>query len=120
MFRVEVIGHLGADVVIKGENGKQFAACRIAHPEMYKDAQGVEHVSTLWVDVIINAESKVLPFLLTGTQVFVRGTASLRVYSSAKDKCMKAGLTVRASEIQLLSSKPKDNEQTEKKQYATT
>ena len=112
MIKIEVIGHLGANVEIKSADGKQFATCRIAHTDKFTDAQGVVHTNTQWVDVIINAQSKVLPYLVTGTQVFVRGDANLRVYSSAKDKCMKAGLTIRANEIQLLSSKPKSDEQT--------
>ena len=112
MIKIEVIGHLGANVKIKSAHGKQFATCRVAHTDKFTDAQGVVLSTTQWVDVIINAQSKVLPYLVTGTQVFVRGDANLRVYSSAKDKCKKAGLTIRANEIQLLSSKPKSDEQT--------
>ena len=119
MIKIEVIGHLGANVEIKSADGKLFATCRIAHTDKFTDAQGVVHSTTQWVDVIINAQSKVLPYLVTGTQVFVRGDANLRVYSSAKDKCMKAGLTVRANEIQLLSSKPRDNEQKDQNTSAT-
>lgn len=118
MIKIEVIGHLGANVEIKSADGKQFATCRIAHTDKFTDAQGVIHSTTQWVDVIINAQSKVLPYLITGTQVFVRGDANLRVYSSAKDKCMKAGLTIRANEIQLLSSKTKNDEQTKESTIA--
>lgn len=120
MIKIEVIGHLGANVEIKSADGKQFATCRIAHTDKFTDTQGVVHSTTQWVDVIINAQSKVLPYLITGTQVFVRGDANLRVYSSAKDKCMKAGLTIRANEIQLLSSKPKSDEQTKENPGTTT
>lgn len=120
MIKIEVIGHLGANVEIKSADGKQFATCRIAHTDKFTDAQGVVHSTTQWVDVIISAQSKVLPYLVTGTQVFVRGDANLRVYSSAKDKCMKAGLTIRANEIQLLSSKPRNDEQTKENTSTTT
>lgn len=120
MIKIEVIGHLGANVEIKSADGKQFATCRVAHTDKFTDAQGVVHSTTQWVDVIINAQSKVLPYLVTGTQVFVRGDANLRVYSSAKDKCMKAGITIRANEIQLLSSKPKNDEQTTESANTTT
>ena len=120
MIKIEVIGHLGANVEIKSADGKQFATCRIAHTGKFTDAQGVVHSTTQWVDVIINAQSKVLPYLVTGTQVFVRGDANLRVYSSAKDKCMKAGITIRANEIQLLSSKPKSDEQTKENPSTNT
>lgn len=102
MIKVEVIGNLGADCEVKESNGNKFGACRVAHTEKYTDAQGNVHESTVWVDIVIpDAENKVIPYLKAGVKVFVRGNASLRVYSSQKDRCMKAGLTVNAREIEL-------------------
>lgn len=102
MIKVEVIGNLGADCEVKSNNGNKFGACRVAHTEKYTDAQGQVHESTMWVDVVIpDAENKVIPYLKAGVKVFVRGNASLRVYSSQKDRCMKAGLTINAREIEL-------------------
>ena len=102
MIKVEVIGNLGADCEVKQSNGNKFGACRVAHTEKYTDAQGNVHDSTIWVDVVIpDAENKVIPYLKAGVKVFVRGNASLRVYSSQKDRCMKAGLTINAREIEL-------------------
>lgn len=102
MIKVEVIGNLGADCVVKESNGNKFGACRVAHAEKYTDAQGNVHDSTMWVDIVIpDAENKVIPYLKAGVKVFVRGNATLRVYSSKKDHCMKAGLTINAREIEL-------------------
>lgn len=102
MIKVEIIGNLGADCEVKQSNGNKFGACRVAHTEKYTDAQGNVHESTMWVDVVIpDAENKVIPYLKAGVKVFVRGNASLRVYSSQKDRCMKAGLTINAREIEL-------------------
>lgn len=102
MIKCEVIGNLGADVEVKEVNGRKFATCRVAHTEKFQKADGAEVSNTVWIDVIVNdAESKVLQYLKAGTKVFVRGNASLRVYSSAKDRCMKAGLTISAYEIEL-------------------
>lgn len=102
MIKVEVIGNLGADCEVKQSNGNKFGACRLAHTEKYTDAQGNVHESTMWVDIVIpDAENKVIPYLKAGVKVFVRGNASLRVYSSQKDRCMKAGLTINAREIEL-------------------
>ena len=102
MIKVEVIGNLGADCEVKQSNGNKFGACRVAHTEKYTDAQGNVHESTIWIDVVIpDAENKVIPYLKAGVKVFVRGNASLRVYSSQKDRCMKAGLTINAREIEL-------------------
>lgn len=102
MLKVELIGNLGADVEIKESNGSKFATMRIAHSDRWTDEQGNVKESTTWVDVTMNnTESKVLQYLKAGVKVFVRGTARLRVYSSQKDRCMKAGLTIIASEIEL-------------------
>ena len=102
MIKVEMIGNLGADVEIRDTNGSKFATLRLAHTDKWTDENGQSKESTIWVDVIIsNTESKVLQFLKAGVKVFVRGNARLRVYSSQKDRCMKAGLTIQATEIEL-------------------
>lgn len=102
MFKVEVIGNLGADAEVKDSNGSKFVVFRVAHTEKYTGNDGKEVVNTIWVDVTYNRiDSAVLPFLKAGVKVFVRGNGSLRVYSSKKDRCMKAGLKVNAMEIEL-------------------
>ena len=102
MLKVEMIGNLGADAQIKESNGSKFVTMRMAHTDKYVAEGGEVKETTIWVDVTFNnAESKVLAFLKAGVKVFVRGHARLRVYSSEKDRCMKAGLTIVATEIEL-------------------
>lgn len=109
MLKVELIGNIGADAEVKDFQGNKFVTFRVAHSSRYKDAQGNETESTTWVDVTMNdVESKVIPFLKQGVKVFVRGNASLRVYSSPKDKMMKAGLQVSAWEIELCGGQSDD------------
>lgn len=109
MFKVEVIGNLGADCEVRDANGNKFATIRIAHTDKWTDAEGKEHSSTTWVDGIINdVESKVIPYLRQGVKVFVRGNATLRVYSSPKEKQMKAGLTINVREIELCGGQTED------------
>lgn len=110
MLKAELIGHLGADAEVKEVDGVRFIACRIADSGTWKDAQGVKHEQTRWIDVTFGADSPVLPYLKKGTQVFVRGNMDTRVYSSAKDRCMKCGVTIRAVEVQLLSASKKDEQ----------
>lgn len=102
MFKVEVIGNLGADCEVKNEQGYKFATFRVAHSERWTDADGKEQTQVIWIDCTINnIESKVIPFLKAGVKVFVRGFGTLRVYSSKKDRMMKAGLTCKVLEIEL-------------------
>lgn len=102
MFKVEIIGNIGADAEIREANGSKFVSFRVAHSDKWTTKAGESKESTIWVDVTMNNhESKVVQFLKAGTKVFVRGNGSLRVYSSPKDKCMKAGLQISALEVEL-------------------
>ena len=102
MFKVEVIGNLGADAEVRESNGSKFISMRIAHSEKWEDANGNKKERTQWVDVVMNnADSKLLPYLKQGIKVFARGHASLRVYSSPKERMMVAGVQVNAQEIEL-------------------
>lgn len=102
MFKVEIIGNIGADAVVKEVQGSKFVTFRVAHTSRFKNQQGQDTEETTWIDVTMNdVESKVIPFLKSGVKVFVRGNASLRVYSSPKLKQMMAGLRVSAWEIEL-------------------
>jgi len=102
MLKGEIIGNLGADAEVKNVYGSKFVAMRVAHTEKWTDEFGLEHKTTLWVDVTMNnTESKLLPFLRAGVKVFVRGNLSPRLYSSPKEKKMVAGIKINATEVEL-------------------
>lgn len=102
MFKVEFIGNLGADAEIKESNGSKFVTMRIALTDKWTTETGEKRESTTWADVTMsNTESKVIPFLKSGVKIFVRGNGSLRLYSSPKEKRMKAGIQCAATEIEL-------------------
>lgn len=102
MLKVEIIGNLGADADTKESNGSKFVTFRVADTTKFKTQQGEEREVTNWIDCVLsNADSKVVPYLKAGVKVFVRGNGSLRVYSSKKDRCMKAGLQINALEVEL-------------------
>lgn len=102
MFKIEAIGNLGADAEVRDSNGSKFISFRIAHSEKFKKADGQEVDRTQWIDVILNnPDSPLLPYLKQGVKVFVRGHASLRVYSSKKERMMVAGCQVNAVEVEL-------------------
>lgn len=105
MLQTTLIGHLGSDAEFKSVNGKEFTAFRVANSERWTDDNGTVHDETQWVDCIINGKPGVLPYLKKGQQVCVIGSSRTRVYSSKKDRCMKAGLTINARTIELLGGK---------------
>ena len=102
MLQITVIGHVGSDAEKKDQNGKKFTTFRIAHNDTWTDDAGNAHSNTMWIDCILNDHPKVAEFIKAGTQVAVTGSISLRIYSSQKDRCMKAGLTIKVRNIELL------------------
>lgn len=108
MIKIDLIGYLGTDAEMKEVDGSKFVTCRVAHTDTWTGNDGVKHEQTQWIDVIVNPQSRVIPYLKRGTQVYVRGNMRTRVYSSQKDRCMKAGITINATEIQLLSARKEE------------
>lgn len=102
MLKVEVIGNLGADAEVKEANGSKFVSFRVAHTDKWNTQSGEKREATSWLDCTMNnVESKVIPYLKAGVKVFVRGNGTLRVYSSPKERQMKAGLNIAVSEVEL-------------------
>lgn len=106
MFQTIVIGNLGADAEVKSVNGKEFTTFRVAHSDRWKDEQGQSHENTQWIDCAMSGRPNVVEYLRKGTTVYVFGSAQLRTYSSQKDRCIKAGLTINVRSIELIGGKP--------------
>lgn len=106
MFQTIVIGNLGADAEVKSVNGKEFTTFRVAHSDRWKDEQGQSHENTQWIDCAMSGRPNVVEYLRKGTMVYVSGSAQLRTYSSQKDRCIKAGITINVRSIELIGGKP--------------
>ena len=109
MFTAHVIGNLGSDAEVVQSNGKKFVTLSIADSRKFKNADGAEVSQTTWIDAIINdADAPILPYLRQGVKVCVYGNVSLRVYSSKKDRMMKAGATIHVLSIDLCGGSSDD------------
>lgn len=106
MLQTIVIGNVGAVPEVKGEQGREFITFRVCHNDRWKDEAGVEHTNSVWVDCVMNGVPKVKNYLMPGTTVCVMGSIQLRVYSSKKDRCMKAGMQVNVRQIELIGGRP--------------
>lgn len=107
MLIATLIGNLGANAEIKTADGREFVSFRVAHNDSYKSADGTRVESSMWVDCTMscaNGRPAVLPYLTKGTAVCVVGQVSTRVYSSEKDRCMKAGLKIHVQRVELISA----------------
>ena len=106
MLKSILIGNLGADAEVRSANGREFVSFRVAHSWNFTAQDGTVNSGTIWVDCIGSNLKGVVDYLKKGTQVYVEGNVSLRVYSSKVDRCMKAGLTINVETLQLIGSKP--------------
>lgn len=107
MLIATLIGNLGANAEIKTADGREFVSFRVAHNDSYKGADGNRVESSMWVDCTMscnNGRPAVLPYLTKGTSVCVVGQVSTRVYSSEKDRCMKAGLKIHVQRVELIGA----------------
>ena len=107
MLIATLIGNLGANAEIKSADGREFVSFRVAHNDSYKGADGTRVESSMWVDCTMscsNGRPAVLPYLTKGTAVCVVGQVSTRVYSSEKDRCMKAGLKIHVQRVELIGA----------------
>lgn len=102
-----LIGHLGANAEAHNEGGREFVTFRVAHSETYTKADGTQVDSTMWVSCIMQGRNeKLVPYLVKGQQVCVIGTTRTRLYNSAKDHGLKAGLDMQVSRIELIGGRP--------------
>lgn len=109
MLEFTVIGNLGRDAEVKTKDGHQFVAFNVAHTDKWTDEAGQNHETTEWVSCTMNGDGgKILPFLKSGTRVYVSGRGSTRVYSSPKDRMMKAGANINVSRIELVGGISED------------
>ena len=100
-----MIGNLGANAEIKAADGREFVVFRLAHNDSFTKADGTKTETSMWVDCTMscaNGRPAVLPYLVKGTTVCVVGNVTLRVYSSEKDRCMKAGMTIHVQKLELI------------------
>lgn len=109
MFKVEVIGNLGSDAEIKNDNGRLYVQFSVADTRKYTKEDGTKQEVTNWISCFsTKTDAEVIKYLKRGTRVFVRGNGDLRVYSSAKDRMMKAGLSINVQEIELVGGSSDD------------
>ena len=109
MFKVEIIGNIGGDAEVKNDNGRKYVQFSVADSRKYKKEDGTEVEMTNWVSCFLrNPDSAVVPFLKKGTRVFVRGNGELRLFSSAKDRMMKPGLSINVAEVELVGGLASD------------
>jgi single-strand DNA-binding protein len=105
MVKLQIIGHLGKDCIVKEVNGKTVINFSVAHTEKFKDATGTARERTTWVECAFWTDrTAIAPYLLKGQLVFAEGTPDVDGYLN-KENQPSATLRMRVRDIQLLGGR---------------
>lgn len=102
MQSLTIIGNLGADAKVYVTNSSNFVSFKVADTTKFTNQKGETIESTTWISCVLNGDGgNLLQYLKQGVKVCVIGRPSYRVYSSEKDRCMKAGVELHVVSIEL-------------------
>lgn len=102
MIKLQIIGNLGKDCIVKEINGKNVINFSVAHTERFKDAQGNQKERTTWVECAYwTDKTGIAPYLTRGRTVYAEGSPEADAYTN-KEGQAAATLRMRVQTVQLL------------------
>jgi single-strand DNA-binding protein len=102
MIKLQIVGNLGGDCIVKEINGKNVINFNVAHTEKYKDAQGNLKERTTWVNCAYWTDrTAVAQYLKKGKQIYAEGSPEADGYLN-KENQPAATLRMRVQNLQLL------------------
>ncbi len=108
MIKLQIIGNLGKDCIVKEVNGKNVINFSVAHTERYKDSQGNQKDRTTWVECAYWTDrTAVAQYLTRGRTVYAEGSPEADAYTN-KEGQAAATLRMRVQNVQLLGGNNPD------------
>jgi len=102
MIKLQIVGNLGKDCIVKEINGKNVINFSVAHTEKFKDAQGNQKERTTWVECAYWTDrTAVAQYLKKGKMVYAEGSPEADAYTN-KENQPAATLRMRVQNLQLL------------------
>ncbi len=102
MIKLQIVGNLGKDCIVKEVNGKNVINFSVAHTERYKDAQGNQKDRTTWVECAYwTDKTTVAQYLTKGKMVYAEGSPDADAYTKT-DGSVAGTLRMRVQNLQLL------------------
>ena len=102
MIKLQIVGNLGKDCIVKEVNGKNVINFSVAHTERFKDATGTQKERTTWVECAYWTDrTAVAQYLKKGKMVYAEGSPEADGYTN-KDNQVAATLRMRVQNLQLL------------------
>lgn len=109
MIKLQIIGNLGKDCIVKEVNGKNVINFSVAHTERFKDSQGNQKERTTWVECAYwTDKTAVAQYLTKGKTVYAEGSPEADGYMN-KDNQVAATLRMRVQSLQLVGGVGGDN-----------
>lgn len=102
MIKLQIIGNLGKDCIVKEVNGQNVINFSVVHSERYKDKQGNQKERATWVECAYwTDKTGVVPYLTKGKTVYAEGYPDVEAYTN-KENQPAATLRMRVLNIQLV------------------
>jgi single-strand DNA-binding protein len=109
MIKLQIVGNLGKDCIVKEVNGKSVINFSVVHSERYKDSQGNPKERATWVECAYWTDrTAIAPYLVKGQMVYAEGSPEADAYMN-KDNQAAATLRMRVQSVQLLGGSRSDN-----------
>lgn len=110
MIKLQIIGNLGKDCIVKEVNGKNVINFSVAHTERYKDSMGNQKERTTWVECAYWTDrTAVSQYLTKGRTVYAEGTPEADAYTN-KEGQAAATLRMRVQNVQLLGNNSNESQ----------
>lgn len=105
MNRTIIIGNIGKDAIVAQHGENSVINFTLAQTETYLDKDKVKHDKTRWYDCALWRQSTtVADYLKAGQLVCVTGVLDVKLWQAAGGE-MKASLSFKVDEIELLGGK---------------
>ncbi len=102
MIKLQIVGNLGKDCIVKEVNGKNVINFSVAHTEKFKDSQGNPKERTTWVECAYWTDrTAVAQYLKRGKMIYAEGSPEADAYTN-KENQAAATLRMRVQNLQLL------------------
>lgn len=110
MIKLQIVGNLGKDCIVKEINGKNVINFSVAHTERYKDSTGNQKERTTWVECAYWTDRTALSqYLKKGQMVYAEGAPEADPYTN-KEGQAAATLRMRVQSIQLLGGSNREGQ----------
>lgn len=107
MIKLQLIGNLGRDAVVREVNGSTVLSFTVAVNEKFRDKAGVLNERTIWVDCSLWERPQMAPYLLQGTLVHIEGIPKADSYVNSSG-VLSSILRLKVFSLQLLSRRDDD------------